>query len=59
MENKNEALCAPGKLVELLQERGPLLGPKSGLENELSEEIHKLTKQAILLEWAPRQRAVG
>ena len=53
------AICAPGKLVELLQERGSLLGPKSGLRNEFSEETHEMTKQEILLERAPRQRAVG
>ena len=33
-----------------MQERGPLLGPKSGLRNELSEETHELTKQESLLE---------
>ena len=37
----------------MLQERGPLPGPETGLlsntRNELSEETHVLTKQEILL----------
>ena len=41
------------ELVELLQEGGPLPGPKSGLlsntQNELSKETHVLTKQKTLL----------
>ena len=40
------------KKIKLLQERGPLPGPETGLltlGNELSEETHVLTKQEILL----------
>ena len=53
-----EAICA-----RLLQEGGPLQGPKLGscltLGDELSEETHVLTKQEIFLERAPRWRAGG
>ena len=40
-------------MILVLQEGGPLPGPKTGLlsntQNELSEEMHVLTKQEILL----------
>ena len=45
------------------RKRDPFQGPKLGscltLGNELSEEIHVLTKQEILLGKAPGWRAVG
>ena len=44
---------SPHQSRHLLQEGGPLPGPETGLlsntRNELSEETHVLTKQAILL----------
>ena len=50
-------------LLSVLQERGPLSEPETGLlsntQNELSEETHVLPKQEILLDRAPGRRAGG
>ena len=47
----------------LLQERGPLSEPETGLlsntQNELSEETHVLPKQEILLERVPGREQEG
>ena len=51
------------EIIVLLQEGGPLPGPKPGscvtFRNELSEETHVLIKQEILLGQGTRWRAVG
>ena len=50
-------------VLQCCRKGNPFQGPKLGscltLGNELSEETHVLTKQEILLERAPRWRAVG